>query len=112
MAKWDTKDAFWRIDCEKGEEYNFAYVLPQEDDMPITLVVPTSLQMGWVESPPYFCAAMETTRDIAVDYCDTPVRSLPNHKFATHVTGAKEFIKLPRTSEIVGFFYALEVCVC
>jgi hypothetical protein len=29
-----------------GEEWNFAYVLPQEDGKPITLVVPTSLQMG------------------------------------------------------------------
>jgi hypothetical protein len=66
MAKWDIKDGFWRMHCEKGEEYNFAYVLPQEEGMPITLVVPTSLQMGWVESPPYFCAATETARDIPV----------------------------------------------
>ena len=27
MAKWDIKDGFWRMDCKKGEEYNFAYVL-------------------------------------------------------------------------------------
>ena len=27
MAKWDIKDGFWRMDCEAGEEYNFAYVL-------------------------------------------------------------------------------------
>ena len=112
MAKWDIKDGFWRMDCEQGEEYNFAYVLPQEEDMPITtLVVPTSLQMGWVESPPYFCAATETARDIASDYCDTPIGSLPHHKFATHATRDKEFNKLPRTSDVVGFFYALEVYV-
>ena len=78
MAKWDIKDGFWRMDCEEEEEYNFAYVLPQEEGFPITLVVPTSLQMGWVESPPYFCAATETARDIASDYCDTPVGSLPH----------------------------------
>jgi len=65
MAKWDIKDGFWRMDCEKG------------------------LQMGWVESPPYFCAATETARDITSDYCDTPVGSLPHHKFAKHVMGAK-----------------------
>jgi hypothetical protein len=35
----------------------------------------------------------------------------PITNFATHVTGAKEFNKLPHTSEIVGFFYALEVYV-
>ena len=111
MAKWDIKDGFWRMDCEKGEEYNFAYVLPQEEGMPITLVVPTSLQMGWVESPPYFCAATETARDIASDYCDTPVGSLPHHKYAKHVTGAKEFDELPTSSKNGKLFYAHEVYV-
>jgi len=99
------------MDCEKGEEYNFAYVLPQEEGMPITLVIPTSLQMGWVESPPYFCAATETARDIASDYCDTPVGSLPHHNFAKYVTGAKEFNELPPTSKNGRLFYALEVYV-
>ena len=111
MAKWDIKDGFWRMDCEEGEEYNFAYVLPQEEGMPITLVVPTSLQMGWVESPPYFCAATETARDIASDYCNTPVGSLPKHKFAKHATGAKEFDELPTTTTKGELFYALEVYV-
>jgi hypothetical protein len=52
MAKWDIKDGFWRMDCREGEEWNFAYVLPQPEGEPIRLVIPTSLQMGWVESPP------------------------------------------------------------
>ena len=51
MAKWDVKDGFWRLDCEEGEEWNFAYVLPQPEGEPVRLVVPTLLQMGWVESP-------------------------------------------------------------
>ncbi len=76
MAKWDIKDGFWRMDCAAGEEWNFAYVLPQEEGEPITLVVPTSLQMGWVESPPYFCAATETSRDISTEYIKTEVNSL------------------------------------
>ena len=74
MAKWDIKDGFWRMDCRKGEEWNFAYVLPQPEGEPIWLVIPTSLQMGWVESPPYFCVATETARDIATAY-------IANHKF-------------------------------
>jgi hypothetical protein len=28
MAKYDIKDGFWRLDCQEGEEWNFAYVLP------------------------------------------------------------------------------------
>ena len=81
MAKWDIKDGFWRMDCREGEEWNFSYVLPQPEGEPVMLVVPTSLQMGWVESPPYFCAASETARDIATEYTDMPVGSLPSHKF-------------------------------
>ncbi len=79
--------------------------------MPTTLVVPTLLQMGWVESPLYFFVATETARDIASDYCDTPVGSLPHHKFAKHVMGAMEFDKLPYTLTNVGFLYALKVYV-
>ncbi len=61
MEKWDIEDGFWRMDCKAGEEFNFAYDLPQAAGKLIVLVVPTLLQMGWVESPPYFCAATETT---------------------------------------------------
>ena len=71
--------------CEEGEEWNFAYVLPQRAGEPIRLIVPTSLQMGWVESPPCFCAASETARDIAMDYVNTELGSLLTHKF-THYT--------------------------
>ena len=70
MAKYDVKDGFWRLDCETGEELNFCYVLPPKNaGDPVKLVVPTSLQMGWVESPPYFCAA----RDVAAQYAETKV---------------------------------------
>ena len=48
------------------EAWNFAYVLPRlSDDEEIQLVIPDALQMGWSESPPFFCAATETARDIA-----------------------------------------------
>jgi hypothetical protein len=49
VAKYDIKDGFWRLDCAEGEEWNFAYVLPQEEGEPTRLVIPTSLQMGWVQ---------------------------------------------------------------
>jgi hypothetical protein len=49
MAKWDIKDGFWRMDCKVGEEWNFSYVLLQEPNEPTKLVIPTPLQMGWVE---------------------------------------------------------------
>ena len=81
MAKWDIKDGFWRLDAEEGAELNFH---PRE---PIYLVVPTSLQMGWVESPPFICAASKTARDIAQHYCETKLGTLPPHKFTNYVIG-------------------------
>jgi len=89
MAKWDIQDGFWRLNCREGEEWNFCYVWPQKVGEPTRLIVPNSLQMGWVESAPYFCAASETARDVAVDYIDTEVGALPTHKFS-HWAGAEK----------------------
>ncbi len=115
MEKWDIKDGFWQMDCNAEEEYNFAYILLQDNGKPVKLIVPTSLQMGWVESPPYFCTATETARDIATTYCNANIGSLAHHKFIHHVTrGDADFNALPITS--LGsapnkLYYALEVYV-
>jgi hypothetical protein len=33
MAEWDIKDGFWQLDCAQGEEWNFAYVLPEHNGL-------------------------------------------------------------------------------
>ena len=97
MAKWDIKDGFWRLDCEQGEEWNFAYVQPSTvASGDISLVIPTSLQMGWIESPPYFCAASETARDVAAQYAELPTGSLSEHEFLQHTTTDVGYKALPR----------------
>ena len=112
MAKWDVKDGFWRLECQEGEEYNFAYVLPQRDGEPVKLVVPTSLQMGWIESPAYFCTASETSRDIAHSYCQAALSSIPPHKFKHYMQGSDEFNALPiSTPDDDKFSYMIEVFV-
>ena len=112
MAKWDIKDGFWRMYGEEGQEYNFAYVLPQLAGEQIYIVVPTSLQMGWVESPPFFCAASETARDVAQDYCETAIGSIPPHKFTNHVIGNSAYEALPEHDDNNNTFrYLLEVYV-
>jgi hypothetical protein len=58
LAKWDIQDGFGWFNCQQGEEWNFNHAFPQEVGESICLVVPTSFQMEWVESPPYFCAAL------------------------------------------------------
>jgi hypothetical protein len=81
MAKWDIKDGSWQLNCEQGEEFNFAYVLLQSSHLPIKLIIPASLQMGWIESPAYFCAASDTSCNVSASYCQTELGSLPTHKF-------------------------------
>ena len=65
--------------------------------MKTTLVIPTLLQMGWVESTPYFCAATKTSRDIAAEYAKTQIHSLPPHKFEKYIVGAVNYTALPES---------------
>jgi hypothetical protein len=111
-AKWDIKDGFWQMDCAEGKEWNFVYVLPQDEGKPTMLVVPTSLQMGWVESPPYFCTATETARDIITEYTEQPVGTLPRHKFEKYTTGDVDYVRLPdEDTAKCGFAHMVEVYV-
>eukprot|EP00978_Attheya_sp_CCMP212_P010169 scaffold24432_cov29-Attheya_sp.AAC.1 len=63
FSKIDLSDGFWRMVVEAEDAWNFAYVLPDPPGSPIRLVVPHALQMGWTQSPAFFCSATETTRD-------------------------------------------------
>ena len=66
FSKIDLKDGYWRMVVNEADTWNFAYVLsPLKPGDDIELVIPDALQMGWSESPPFFCAATETARDIA-----------------------------------------------
>ena len=53
MMKVDLTDGFWRVMAKEGEEWNFAYVLPNHPGKPVEIVVPAALQMGWALSPPF-----------------------------------------------------------
>ena len=105
MAKWDIKDGFWHVNCTAGEEWNFAYVLPELGHTSTQLVVPCSLQMGWIELPPYFCVASETGWDIAEWYTETPVGTLVPHKFLGHTQSSTAYQALPqdRTADPAKF---------
>ena len=111
MAKWDIKDGFWQLDCQEGKEWKFAYALPQEEGKPTKLVVPTSLQMGWIESPPYFCAASETGRDVAQQYAEVPVGSLHNYKFISHALQGEDYATFQGQGRLSLLQYMLEIYV-
>jgi hypothetical protein len=63
LSKVDLSDGFWRIIVEEAARWNFCYVMPDPPGAPIRIVIPSALQMGWMESPQYFCTATETGRD-------------------------------------------------
>ena len=67
--------------CAVGEEWNFAYVLPNHPEAPTELVIPYALQMGWTFSPCFFHVASETARDVAESYTHERVGTLPDHPF-------------------------------
>jgi hypothetical protein len=54
--------------------------------------------MVWVESAPYFCAASETARDVAVKYIKTEVGTLPEHKFEHWVQANKTNFEATETN--------------
>jgi hypothetical protein len=63
--KIDLSDSFWRMIISTGAEHNFTFQMPtQPQDKDTFNVVPLSLQMGWKNSPAYFCVAMQTTREL------------------------------------------------
>ena len=86
FAKLDIKDGFWRLVVSDDDAWNFCYCLPNEDPNAhldeTKIVVPNSLQMGWCESPPFFCAASETARDVIASLLGT---DLPPHPFESRM---------------------------
>jgi hypothetical protein len=80
FCKLDISDGFWRLIVQAVDSFNFAYVLPQCEGEPVRIVVPSAVQMGWVESPPLFCAITESAQDITQHLVDTKV-NFPPHPF-------------------------------
>ena len=97
QAKWDTSGGFWHLDYEEGQEWNFAYILTQKEGQPIKMVVPTSLHMGCIESPTYFCVASETGQDVTTQYIEAPMGTLRTHKFLQHAMTGDNYKALPRS---------------
>ena len=68
FTKLDVKEGYRRMTVANEDVWNFCYILlslkycNSMDD--IELVVTNILQMGWCESPPFFCSGSETARDI------------------------------------------------
>ena len=98
FAKIDLKDGYWRMSVSPEDAWNFAYVLPgNKPTEPTELVIPDALQMGWSESPPYFCAATETARDLAAADLVTNTPQ-PRHPLEHILLGEPDHAQTPTTT--------------
>jgi len=87
-------------------------MLPQLEGMPVKIVVPTSLQMGWLKSLRYFEVASETAQDVGQIYAQAPIGSFPVLKFETYTTVHEDYKCLPTTvSQYDGLNRGFEVFV-
>lgn len=93
FSKIDIKDGYWRMMVEKGQEKIFVYVLPGQPGKPTRIVVRYALQMGWTESPAFFCAATETTRDIAEANVAKPIGCLPPHPLEEYMVPPSKWLR-------------------
>ena len=57
------------------------------------MVIPTSLQMGWTESPPCFDTATETARDVADKYAEA--KELQKHYLEEWTKLSQDYQNLP-----------------
>ena len=75
-------------------------------------MVPTSLQMGWIESHPYFCTVLETGQYVAEQHIETPVGSLEKHKLVELTEVNSEIAELKDTdTSKESYNYTLEVYI-
>jgi len=111
FAKWDIKDGFWRMLISEHDAWNFAYLLPAQPGEPVQLVIPTSLQMGWCESPPFFCSATETARDVAQQMINDTTTALPEHPLECLCLPAPEILPPIQSHMMPNLVKLLEVYV-
>ncbi len=74
FSKLDLSKGFLRLIVRRTDCYNFAYVLPQATGAPTKIVVPSAVQMGWVESLSLFCTITESARELAQHFIDNNVQ--------------------------------------
>jgi hypothetical protein len=78
LSKVDLSDVFWQIIVEEAARWFFCYVMPCPPGSPICIVIPSASQMGWMESPQYFCTATETGRDFIQWLADQKIDCSPH----------------------------------
>ena len=83
LSKHDVKDGFYRIFLKLSDCPRLSIVLPRYDDEEALVAIPMSSTMGWVESPPSFCAMSETVADLSNQRFQTAPTHCPQHRLSS-----------------------------
>ena len=67
MSKVDLSDGFYRLWLRPEDTMRLAVLFPSRQGEPDLIGIPLTNPMGWVSSPPNFCACTETIADLAND---------------------------------------------
>jgi hypothetical protein len=73
LIKVDLSDGFYRMPLSTTHLPTLGVAFPNRPCEPPLVALPLVLPMGWVASPPYFCALTETATDLAnhaLQHCD------------------------------------------
>ena len=65
LSKIDIADGFYRLGIRPDDAPRLAVLFPTQKGEEQLVGIPLTLPMGWLESPPSFCAMTETTADLA-----------------------------------------------
>ena len=95
MIKVDLSDGFYRMPLSSSHLPSLGVSFPNLPGEPPLVALPLVLPMGWVASPPYFCALTETAADLANQLLHQPVRC-PIHPLSIAADHPTEPTLLPR----------------
>ena len=80
IIKVDISDGFYRIHVNPSHAVKLGVAFPSTPDKQALVAFPMVLPMGWVNSPPVFCAATETIADLANRRLQRRQRPEPSHR--------------------------------
>ena len=96
MIKVDIADGFYRLFVSTQTTSSLGVVFPHYEDEEPLVAFPLVLPMGWVGSPPFFCALTETATDLANRRLQDGGWTPPKHHLSAIADAATKFQPVTR----------------
>ena len=99
LCKVDVADGFYQVWVGEDDVQKLGLILPgHEGDTDPLIAFPMALPMGWVESPPAFCAVTETAADLANAAIRDGARPAPHRHDDLADTPTPDYAPSPATA--------------